>query len=488
MLETMFKGPGAALALLLCVPVLLVLISPEPVQGHEFTVYRMQQYNLQREKYGCRGVFVQGEARTVEEEVLTRRCVIMRLPDFTLERFHDAVRQTAAAMLILVPANISSVPQHVAQPFMASEPEALLSETLIPVYVAHEDSELLSIYEQTKSASLALRSSAVLQVISMVTANGFQMVAGSDVQIKPINDSAIVTLEGMLPGRGEDLPTIVIVAHYDSFGIAPWLSYGADSNGSGVAVLLELARLFHKLYSDRRTQAGHNILFSLTGGGKFNYQGTKRWIEEHLDHSESSLLHDNVAFVLCLDTLGNGEALHLHVSRPPRPGTVQHAFIQQIEQVVSSCFPSVTFGVVHKKINLGDTALGLMPGSMLVEMGTAGTHPLLWGPAIQETPHLPPRSQMDIRKLRRNTAIVAEALARFMYNFTEKGSLMELQVFKGRLEVQESRLSSLVHWLSSQSRAAQLLERDPGLLPTLELQLSRYLRQVQRHTFLTDKR
>ncbi|MGH0170598.1 UNVERIFIED_CONTAM: hypothetical protein FKN15_059706 [Acipenser sinensis] len=198
MLETMFEGPGAALALLLCVPVLLVLISPEPIQGHEFTVYRMQQYNLQREKYGCR----------VCEAVL---CV--------------------------------------PQPFMASEPEALLSETLIPVYMAHEDSELLSLYEQ-KSASLALHSSAMLQVISMVTANGFQMVAGSDVQIKPISDSAIITLE----------------------------------------------------------------------------------------------------------------------------------------------------------------------------------------------------------------------------------------------EVQESRLSSLVHWLSSQSRAAQLLERDPGLLPTLELQLSRYLRQVQRHTFLTDKR
>ncbi|XP_058842205.1 BOS complex subunit NCLN-like [Acipenser ruthenus] len=233
----------------------------------------------------------------------------------------------------------------------------------------------------------------------------------------------------------------------------------------------------------------YNILFSLTGGGKFNYQGTKRWIEEHLDHSESSLLHDNVAFVLCLDTLGNGEALHLHVSRPPRPGTVQHAFIQQIEQVVSSHFPAVTFGVVHKKINLGDTALAWEHERFGIRRIPGFTLSHLEDPLRgQRGSILDTVSQMDIRKLRRNTAIVAEALARFMYNFTEKGSLMELQVFKGRLEVQESRLSSLVHWLSSQSRAAQLLERDPGLLPTLELQLSHYLRQVQRHTFLTDKR
>lgn len=48
---------------------------------------------------------------------------------------------------------------------------------------------------------------------------------------------------------------------------------------------------------------------------------------------ESSLLHDNVAFVLCLDTLANSDELYMHVSRPPKPGTPMHAFIQQLEEV-----------------------------------------------------------------------------------------------------------------------------------------------------------
>lgn len=50
---------------------------------------------------------------------------------------------------------------------------------------------------------------------------------------------------------------------------------------------------------------------------------------------ESSLLHDNVAFVLCLDTLANSDELYMHVSRPPKPDTSIHSFIQQLEEVTS---------------------------------------------------------------------------------------------------------------------------------------------------------
>ncbi|KDO44365.1 hypothetical protein CISIN_1g0376011mg, partial [Citrus sinensis] len=40
-------------------------------------------------------------------------------------------------------------------------------------------------------------------------------------------------------GDANQLPTIAIVASYDTFGAAPALSVGSDSNGSGVVALLE---------------------------------------------------------------------------------------------------------------------------------------------------------------------------------------------------------------------------------------------------------
>lgn len=55
------------------------------------------------------------EARSAADTSLTRRCVIMKLPDFTEERYLEARKQNAAAVLILLPKNISAVPQETVQ-------------------------------------------------------------------------------------------------------------------------------------------------------------------------------------------------------------------------------------------------------------------------------------------------------------------------------------------------------------------------------------
>lgn len=40
-----------------------------------------------------------------------------------------------------------------------------------------------------------------------------------------------------------------------------------------------------------------------------------------------------MAFVLCLDTLGNSDNLHLHVSKPPKEGSPQHTLLKELETV-----------------------------------------------------------------------------------------------------------------------------------------------------------
>ncbi|XP_076880116.1 BOS complex subunit ncln isoform X1 [Brachyhypopomus gauderio] len=503
--ENMFKS-SFPLTFIVFLPAVLILVSPLPAEAaHEFTVYRMQQYDLQGQNYGSRNAILNTEARTVEADVLSRRCVMMRLAEFSYEKYQKALRQSAGAVVIILPSNMSTMPQDIVQQFMELEPELLATETIVPVYFALEDDELLSIYRQTQDSSSSQGSSSAAEVLlHSATANGFQMVT-SGAQSKAVTDWAITSLEGRLSGAGgEDLPTIVLVAHYDSFGVAPWLSYGADSNGSGVAVLIELARLFARLYSHKRTHAGYNLLFFLSGGGKFNYQGTKRWLEDNLDHTESSLLQDNVAFVLCLDTLGNGDGLYLHVSKPPKEGSPQHALLKELQMVVAQQYPDVKFSMVHKKINLADDTLAWeherfgirrLPAftlsrldshrsaarSSIMDMRSVST-------SLDRAGETTAGPHVDLKKLSRNTKLIAEALARVVYNLTEKGTNGDLEIFTEQMQVQEDQLMSLVDWLASQPRAAQLVDKDSSVVSTLEYYLGHYLKDVKRHFVRADKR
>lgn len=503
--DNMFKA-SFPLTFIVFIPAVLILVSPLPAEAaHEFTVYRMQQYDLQGQPYGTRNAILNTEARTVEAEVLSRRCVIMRLADFSYEEYQKALRQSAGAVVIILPKNMSAMPQDIVQQFMELEPEMLATETIVPVYFAVEDDELLSIYTQTLTSSSSQGSLSAAEVLlHTATANGFQMVT-SGAQSKAISDWAITSLEGRLAGvGGEDLPTIVVVAHYDSFGVAPWLSYGADSNGSGVSMLLELARLFSKLYTYKRTHAGYNLLFFVSGGGKFNYQGTKRWLEDNLDHTDSSLLQDNVAFVLCLDTLGNGDTLHLHVSKPPKEGSPQFTLLKELEMVAASQYPEVKFSMVHKKINLADDMLAWeherfgirrLPAFTLSHLPS---HRLAQRFSIMDVRSVSPSSRqgageppagphVDVKKLSRNTKLVAEALARVIYNLTEKGAPGDLQIFTEQM-VQDEQLSATVDWLTAQPRAAQLVDKDSSVVSTLEYHLGHYLKDVKRHYVKADKR
>lgn len=100
------------------------------------------------------------------------------------------------------------------------------------------------------------------------------------------------------------------MAYYDSLAVAPSLATGADSNGGGVVAVLELARMFRKLYDGPRSHGNFNLLFLLTGGGRLNYAGARHW----LLNTDAKLL-ESVQFALCLDSIGSGEGLYLHISK-----------------------------------------------------------------------------------------------------------------------------------------------------------------------------
>ncbi|XP_041365252.1 nicalin-1-like [Gigantopelta aegis] len=483
----MFKS-SFPFSFLFFVPIFILISPVSPANAaQEFTVFRMQQFDLQGSSYGCRNSLVNMEVRPMDAKMLTRRCVVAQLREVTMPKFRDLLTQNAGALLILLPEILSDLTDEEKKHLQSLERDLLSEETSLPVYFLYETPVLRDIYNDIQLGGSGDQAPTAWEaLLGAATANGFQMYVNGP-QAKSMPDFQIVTLQGHLSGKGieEQLPTVIVAAHYDASGIAPGMSFGADSNGSGVIALIELARLFSKLYTNSRTHAKYNLVFLLTGAGKFNYQGTKKWIEDNFENQESSLMLD-VAYVLCLDTIGSTDQLRLHVSKPPKEESAGGIFLKHLEEITKSHFPEVEFKLVHKKINLADEMLAWEHERFSIKrlpaftLSRLDTHKSPERASILDT-----KEQVSLPKLRRNIQILAETMARHIYNLSTQGTF---KLFTEGLEIIESSQTAWLEFLTNQSMAASLLPKTSPILATLEESMSHYLKDVKKTTLKADKR
>jgi hypothetical protein len=105
-----------------------------------------------------------------------------------------------------------------------------------------------------------------------------------------INYSRPVPLNNVvcrLPGQSER--EIVVVAHHDA---APTTSQGADNDGSGVAILLQLAEIFAA-----EGPQPYTLAFVVDDGEEYGNLGTRRFVHTHPDV-------ENIVAAISLDNLG----------------------------------------------------------------------------------------------------------------------------------------------------------------------------------------
>merc|ERR1719494_257522 len=264
---------------------------------------------------------------------------------------------------------------------------------------------LILLHNLYKEVAVSLNSdsatSALKALTTVASANSFHFVSDAG-ESKPLHDFPIVSIQGKLTGEGveDQLATIAIVTHYDSFSIVPTLANGMDSTGSGLIAFMEISRLLSKLYDRSKTHPKYNILFLMAGGGKFNYQGTKKWIEDNIESSEISLLSE-VDYVLCLDALGNGNELNLHVSKPPKDKSAAALLYQDLKQVADDLL-----AWEHERFSLRRLPAGTV--SHLSKPGKLNRGSIF-------------DNSLNMTSLKRNTKIIAEGIARHVFNLTGKG-------------------------------------------------------------------
>ncbi|KAJ8960178.1 hypothetical protein NQ318_003901 [Aromia moschata] len=452
----------------------------------------MQQYDYYGIARGCRSAAINLEARSLTSWSTSRHCVLAKLKDLTIDSYEN-IKAKAGALLIMLPASFPSLIPDDREHLLTLENAMLQQEVSIPVYFAKYSNKLDSVINEVSQNSNTndMSKSAVENIINSIAANGYQVVVSSSTPtIK--TDAKIASIQGHLTAQRTEgkIPTIGIITYYDSFGVAPDLSFGADSNGSGVVLLLELVRLFSGLYADVKTRGKYNLVFVLTGGGKINYQGSKKWLEDQVDPGGGTFFQDifqHVTYFMCLDTLATNDSLYMHVSKPPTKGSSALQFYREMRRLGQN--QSVHVNMIHKKIRVDITSLGWEHERYRVRKFPAFTVSSLDNHAdTAKATILDTRDNLDLDKLVMNTRIIAEALAKQVYNLSAG------EIFGGQLvfHVQDASREHMKAWidfLTLQPRSPQLLiNKDNVVVNSLKNAFNNYLTEVKVFYSVPEKR
>ncbi|KAJ6395482.1 hypothetical protein OIU77_020684 [Salix suchowensis] len=338
-----------------------------------------------------------------------------------------------------------------------------------PVYFAFEDDDIDAVLADVK------RNDASGQPATATTGSYKLVVSGPEP--KRIASPTITNIQGWLPGLKADgdlnqLPTIAIVASYDTFGTAPALSVGSDSNGSGIVALLEIARLFSLLYSNPKTRGRYNLLFGLTSGGPYNYNGTHKWLR-----SFDQRLRESIDYAICLNSIGSWDnKLWIHVSKPP-----ENAFIKQIFEGFSTVAEElgIEVSLKHKKINISNPRVAWEHEQFSRLRVTAATLTELSAPPelLESTGGLSDsRHFVNEDAIVRSIKLVAESIARHVYGYQGKN----IQIFADdtSLAVNAPYIRSWLDILSQTPRVAPFLSKNDPFVMALKKELQAHTHEV----------
>ncbi len=112
-------------------------------------------------------------------------------------------------------------------------------------------------------------------------------------------------IAGIVPARRKTDKYIIVSAHYDHMGaINGYVFNGADDNGSGVTVLLGLAKIFSAM-KDNGFNSRYNILFVALDGKEADMSGSKDFV------NKLKIPKQNILCDINLDQMGSSlEPVH----------------------------------------------------------------------------------------------------------------------------------------------------------------------------------
>ncbi|CAK9295846.1 unnamed protein product [Gordionus sp. m RMFG-2023] len=249
---------------LILIPLLVILVPHHVLSSKTFPAFRIQQFDLQGISYGSQSVAINTEAKIITSNNWIRKCLILHLSEIS-GHLSDILNK-AAALVIIIPNNINLFNEIERENIFELEQRLISSDIAIPIYLIVEDqynhNDLNRIINTLNSDQNKNKKddTAFNEMIKAATINTyFVTYKTKDAQLqsstysRALDNFELINIQAKLSGiHEEESPNIIIVTHYDTFGLSPALSFGCDSNGSGLAAFLEIARILKMFYSSRQ--------------------------------------------------------------------------------------------------------------------------------------------------------------------------------------------------------------------------------------------
>ncbi|KAL2624503.1 hypothetical protein R1flu_008748 [Riccia fluitans] len=448
-------------------------------------VYRMIQYDFRGTPFGSRRAAVNHHAisgLSMPGSDLSRTVLILPIDKVHVILLNEYLqsKKMLGGLLLILPRNFDNGGKSSSESdsedangdgtadVAALEQWLMHNNIPYPVYFAFSDDRVNGFLKDVQVNDAAGRP-------ATASTGGYKLVVSAS-DAKKIASASFTNIQGWLWGlRGEvdvaGLPTIAVVASYDTFGAAPALAVGSDSNGSGVVALLELARLFSRLYANTKTRAPYNLLFGLTSAGPYNYNGTASWLRGF-----DQRVRENIDYALCLNSIGNSDKIWLHVSKPP-----DNPVIKEIHENIAALARDlgVTIEVRRKKINISNSRVALEHEHFSRNRITAATIS-----ELETTPDLldplggiaDRRSNVNDTVVARNIKLIAETLAKHIYGLDGKN--VEVFADGSSFAVSPDYVKLWLDLLSRTPRVAPFLGKNGPIIVALQKELAVYTSDV----------
>lgn len=430
-----FRSPALLFYMTLMLTICVVNGSQQvgEVVETEFHAYRLHQYEISGNIYGCKNYRVSYEAVSLGARTL-RRTMVTTWRDLLTTDVDDMWALSTGAVLIFIPDNLDELNDIDRKAFIDLEAKLLSAKTDLAVYVAPFNDDAVSILHDVNTRS-EKAPTALQHLLQSLSGNTISITSSDQSpelppSYKPLN------IVGRLSSGDRAAPTIAFVAHYDTQSAVPGVSPGADSNGSGIVALLELLAVLSKFYDSPSTRPPYNILFIWTAAGKLNYQGTRHWIDEYqkgfdsADYAKSGLSRkdDRVDLAICIEAIGRKTGgFFMHAGKTPSENSVAAQLLRRLKYF-SSISPKKNIELVTKKISLTTVSAWEHEKFNIKRMPaiTLSTLPSPSDPARNSILDLP--SALDEDELIDNIRLIGEAVLGYILDLPESGPSSDSRV------------------------------------------------------------